>query len=673
MGRIQGLGGFILVAILVLGCDRKNLASHLASLEANGGLRADYYQFASTADTYLFQRKLVTRVDRGINFNFNSQSPAPGVARDNYAIRWYGDLVPPKSGRYMLCTCSDDGVRLYFNGENRIDRWQSQASRFWGTEIVVEANEKYPIRLEYYNGGGGSMAKLFWAENPNGLPWEQVCRNVNPSPDPMNPVPMEDCDSNDTLNPELSIISAAYLQPGVNEADEVLSACSAAAAAPAMNLSSIPDPASLNTQKARRLYQRLAGIDLPIFDPRIANVKALLDQGNPRAAARVVTSHPSFYDKTVRSFAARISTRSERPDVALNDFIATIIGVTRDGVDARRLLTGTFLYRANPKLFWGDASVYSATALMTSNQHYDALDTMKAPLACALDRLDPLNLIQIPDHMQQKLIVPNPATERANPDPAGLLTSRAFAEAHIIAGTNRRPVQKAFEYFACAPIDSWRDAEISDQYVGRDVERFPNGPQSFNEFLSNCKSCHGPMDSMRGAFAQYHFENGYIKFAPFFIERNRPENVTLAAETESRMKLTASCQEGNTACNPNTNPRLPVHWKLNHNVNYAQGSFVRDNSFNNLLTTPRQMLRFGWSGSTSGNGVREFGRMIANSRAFPVCMAKRAFSEVCKDNPSRADFPPEMSQWLEQVGESFATGGYNLKDLFEAVAVNCMD
>jgi hypothetical protein len=661
-----------LVLAAFTGCDRKTLLDQHHAQEASGGLRADYYQYSDT-DTFFFRNKKLSRVDREINNYFkNDSDPAPGMDLDNHAIRWYGNLVPPKTARYTLCTCTDDGVNLVFNGEQKFKFWTGQR-RFWGTTVEVEAGKRYPLMIEYFNSGSEAVSRLYWAENPGNAPWEDVCRNFTPqAPTETSPPPPYDCDpEDDVINPALQIVSGAYLEPGTDEVGALLSSCQPPP--PSLNTAQAPDATSPNTLRARKLFQRLGGQDVPIFDSRIAYVKSLLDQGKPKEAARFVSANSAFYDRTVRSFAARVSTRAERPDVPLNDFIATVVGVTRDQIDARKLLTGGFLYRANPKMFWGDRSAYETDQLLMSNEHYDLIDQMRAPLACALDKLDPYNLVSVPEHMQQRLRDPA-GNERPNPDPAGVLTSRAFAEAHMIAGTNRRPVQKAFEYFACAPIDSWRDAEISDQYIGRDVERFPNGPTSFNEFLSSCKTCHGPMDAMRGAFSQFHFENGYLKFAPFFVERQAYETVGNAAEQRDRMKLTAPCQEINTTCNPNSGtPRLAVHWKLNHNVNYRDGNFVKDNSFTNLLTSSRHALRFGWSGQTSGHGIREFGRMIANSRAFPVCMAQRAYAEVCKDDPFRADFPSELTQWLEQVGEGFAGTGYNLKDLFETVAVNCLD
>src|SRR5690606_21743026 len=130
-------------------CDRKLLRS---SNNLSPGLRAEYYAYDS-GDTYFFKRKVLSRTDLNIDFPYGNSGPqnAAGVPRDRFAVRWSGYLIPPKSGRYTLCTCTDDGVRLSVDGQMLINRWVSQGSRFWWTEIDLEQGKEYPFRMEYYD------------------------------------------------------------------------------------------------------------------------------------------------------------------------------------------------------------------------------------------------------------------------------------------------------------------------------------------------------------------------------------------------------------------------------------------------------------------------------------------------------------------------------------------
>src|SRR5918992_717253 len=55
-----------------------------------------------------------------------------------------------------------DGVRLWVNGEPLIGKWVDQNTREWSGRISLEAGERYPIKMEYFEGTGGAVAKLLW-------------------------------------------------------------------------------------------------------------------------------------------------------------------------------------------------------------------------------------------------------------------------------------------------------------------------------------------------------------------------------------------------------------------------------------------------------------------------------------------------------------------------------
>src|SRR5262249_12462320 len=153
---------------------------------------------------------------------------------------------------------------------------------------------------------------------------------------------------------------------------------------------------------------------------------------------------------------------------------AMVIGVARDDLDARTLLTGDFTYAATQR---PDLPKPSAI----DNNHYLALDQKRSNLKTDLVRIVP----------QRADIL----------DAAGLLTSRAWAESHFKMGTNRRAVEYAFREFLCTPITTWRDTGLPDDRIRRDVDRNPGGNPA--TFQGVCRSCHAPMDAMAGAFARF--------------------------------------------------------------------------------------------------------------------------------------------------------------------------
>lgn len=384
--------------------------------------------------------------------------------------------------------------------------------------------------------------------------------------------------------------------------------------------------ARTDAETARMLLQRLTGTKSSFSDPRIAQMAALISQNKSLEAAAIATDDPNFYNVTVKLMALKMSTKEETSLLRLNDFAASFIGVTRDQRDARELLTGNFYYR-------GDTGITVARSadrdLFLSNNHYEDLDTNKINLVTGLVRVDQQSII---NDLNQKVM---------NPDPAGVLTSRAFIGAHANSGTNRRLVEYTLREFLCTPLSEAADNLASDSHIGRDVDRFPGGDHA--RYESSCKSCHTIMDGFRGAFAKVDFKGLGIVMA----------GVNQASPT-ARGPLVADVD------------RNGVMQKYSKNSDVFPDGFVtRDNSFVNNAIRPRNADLFGWRGAQSGAGIKEFGALVANSRRFSQCMAKRAFESVCNKSLDASTNKALLESW----GNQFESMNYDLKKLFQFVAV----
>ncbi len=392
-------------------------------------------------------------------------------------------------------------------------------------------------------------------------------------------------------------------------------------------------PISAARKRAAEIYTRLTTAKVPIDHPKVVEMEGFINGGEPLKAAAVATAVPNFYNITVRDFAARMSNREESINVPLNDFTATVIGLVHDpaNLSAKELLGGNITYVGDPKKAAIPAD--PAQDILRSNNHYQALDSGKYDLTQVLVR------------STQKLF--STSGVRDNPTPAGLLTSRAFMEAHAIAGTNRRLVEFSFRQFLCAPIAQWADSSGPDAYIGKDIDRFPGGDHA--KFTSNCRSCHSGMDSLRGAFASFTFSNGFVKNTAFlapFIGMNPEES----DDTSDNVKLSGS---------------LPVVFKMNQNDRvFKSAKAVEDDSWRNFSTGGSNKAYFGWPAKLSGRGVTEFGQMLADSQAFPRCMASRVYRTVCKREAGQYE-----TAFIDKVGKEFAQQNYNLKYLFQRVAV----
>lgn len=124
------------------------------------GLRGEYFN-----NTSLTAPILLTRTDATVNFDWGTNSPAAGtINADNFSIRWTGQVEAPVSGNYTFSTNTDDGVRLWVNGVQLINDWNGHPPiTNNGTSIALTAGQKYTIRMEYFDGAVGAVARLLWA------------------------------------------------------------------------------------------------------------------------------------------------------------------------------------------------------------------------------------------------------------------------------------------------------------------------------------------------------------------------------------------------------------------------------------------------------------------------------------------------------------------------------
>ena len=104
-----------------------------------------------------------TGTDATVNFDWQSAGKAAGLPRDNFSVRWTGQVQAQYSEAYTFSTRSDDGVRLWVNGKKLIDHWTDHAVREARGTITLQAGKKYDIKLEYYEHQGKAVCQLRWS------------------------------------------------------------------------------------------------------------------------------------------------------------------------------------------------------------------------------------------------------------------------------------------------------------------------------------------------------------------------------------------------------------------------------------------------------------------------------------------------------------------------------
>jgi hypothetical protein len=120
--------------------------------------RVSYYAFAEDVDPGRDAAALArvvagapVKTDRRDRLDYESGGAiAEGVPRDRVAVIAEGDVELPR-GTYLVRTISDDGIRVWMDGERIIDHWTSHESAIDRAPI---AGGSHRFKVEYYELGG---------------------------------------------------------------------------------------------------------------------------------------------------------------------------------------------------------------------------------------------------------------------------------------------------------------------------------------------------------------------------------------------------------------------------------------------------------------------------------------------------------------------------------------
>ncbi|TFG41433.1 MAG: hypothetical protein E4H42_02070 [Chromatiales bacterium] len=313
----------------------------------------------------------------------------------------------------------------------------------------------------------------------------------------------------------------------------------------------------------------------------------------------------NFYNVTLKNFAAPWTNENRSVFVPLNDYIATVIGLIRDDEPFNQLLSRDITYV-------GRNGVVAAPPAANNNDHYAQLESNNINLR---DELVPT---------QQSLInnIPSSAT-------AGVITSRAAAEAFFVAGTNRAMFRFTLLNHLCNDMEQMHDTSLSPDRIRQDVSRSPGGDSRL--YLNSCIGCHTGMDPMAQAFAYYDYDevNGMsLQYTPGVVQAKY----------------------------------------FNNDLNFPQGYRTPDDHWDNYWRKGQNSYLFiDSTGPSSGDGAQSLGAELGNSAGFAACQVKKVFRAVCLREP---DLPDNGK--VNQIIATFRGTGYRMKQVFADTAVYCM-
>ncbi|MEO5681356.1 MAG: PA14 domain-containing protein, partial [Chitinophagaceae bacterium] len=123
------------------------------------GLLGNYFN-----NTSFSGQAALSKIDPTINLSLaDPVVPGTGVNHDNFSVRWTGKVQATASEKFTFYISSDDGVRLWVNGQLLIDNFNAHTLREDSGGITLLGGQKYDIKIDYYNNCCDAAAILKWS------------------------------------------------------------------------------------------------------------------------------------------------------------------------------------------------------------------------------------------------------------------------------------------------------------------------------------------------------------------------------------------------------------------------------------------------------------------------------------------------------------------------------
>jgi beta-glucosidase len=156
---------------------------HPANGSHEQGLKGEYF----AADNFNGQ-PVVTRIDKQIDFDWNSASPVPGAPSDHFAVRWTGTITVPTPGTYNFAMrlahcypCGDHEKFVVYIDDKPVSNFASPGgeSRSSGTprfSVALDDTQPHELRVEYLHNAKlfGAGISLEWVPSSGSLEKEAV-------------------------------------------------------------------------------------------------------------------------------------------------------------------------------------------------------------------------------------------------------------------------------------------------------------------------------------------------------------------------------------------------------------------------------------------------------------------------------------------------------------------
>lgn len=101
------------------------------------------------------------RTDARIDLDWGNGAPVPGMVSDHFSVRWQCS-ARFAAGTYRFTATSDDGLRLFVDGQPVIDAWCDHPVRTFGGEITLSEGD-HQVTVLYHENAGVAVAQVGWS------------------------------------------------------------------------------------------------------------------------------------------------------------------------------------------------------------------------------------------------------------------------------------------------------------------------------------------------------------------------------------------------------------------------------------------------------------------------------------------------------------------------------
>ncbi len=104
----------------------------------------------------------LTRVEKDINFDWGYSSPDTNIIRlDKWSARYTGKFKSPGEGWFEIGLRSDNGIRMYLDGQKILDAWiDARPGKFKIARFKFEKDKWYDLKIDFYENIGTCRLKL---------------------------------------------------------------------------------------------------------------------------------------------------------------------------------------------------------------------------------------------------------------------------------------------------------------------------------------------------------------------------------------------------------------------------------------------------------------------------------------------------------------------------------